>query len=79
MSSFTTHCAQSLPVAPRALVPAALLCFAMALPLAAPAGADNHGELPEVTTTALTGTLHLLQGRRRQRGRLGGGRWPADH
>jgi len=63
MSSFTTHCAQSVPVAPRALVPAALLCFAMALPLAAPAGADNHGELPEVTTTALTGTLHLLQGR----------------
>ncbi|MDP4790086.1 MAG: MBL fold metallo-hydrolase [Haliea sp.] len=29
----------------------------------APALADNHEELPDVTTTALTGTLHMLQGR----------------
>ena len=42
---------------------AMLLGAALSLATAVPAHADNHEPMPEVTSTPLTGTLHLLQGR----------------
>ncbi|MFO7552720.1 MAG: MBL fold metallo-hydrolase [Haliea sp.] len=42
---------------------AAAFCAACALALATSAAADDQAAPPTVTTTALTGNLHLLQGR----------------
>jgi glyoxylase-like metal-dependent hydrolase (beta-lactamase superfamily II) len=52
-----------LPAGYRLSLPAVLLGAALSLAAAVPAQADNHEPLPEVTSTPLTGTLHLLQGR----------------